>query len=53
MKSFPTLSRVVPIVVFAILTTAFVWFVSNKPVDNLEARVPGMDARPKLLGIMN
>ncbi len=50
MKSFPTLSRVVPIVVFAVLTTAFVWFVSNKPVDNLEARVPGMDARPKLIG---
>lgn len=50
MKSFPLLSRVVPIIVFAIFSTAFVWFVTTKPVENLEKRVPGMDARPDLIG---
>lgn len=40
-------SRILAILIIAVFTTSFVWFVAKNPVGNLTERLPGMDNRPK------
>lgn len=43
-------NRVIPAILILLFSTAFIWYVSTDPVKDIEARMPGMDERPKLIG---
>lgn len=49
MRSENTYKIYLPIFLVLIFTSAFVWFVSSDPVDDIEKRIPGLDERPKLI----
>jgi len=44
-------TRIIALFILSVFATSFIWFVLKNPVGTLTERIPGMDNRPKFMGV--